>query len=372
MQPIPRHLPAIRRWLNVCLLLVGLMVLVGGVTRLTESGLSIVEWKLVSGTLPPMTEAAWQAEFSDYQTSPQFMKVNRTFTLGDFKQIFWLEYIHRLLGRIIGLTIILPFAYFAAQRALPKPMLRRGLGLCVLVAAQGTVGWVMVASGLVDQPRVAPIKLGLHLLLAFALFCALLWTRWQITSTPPLRGSQNRHSDDFGGGQLTGTYPPTKTLTRFDSPARGEWVVALAARALLALVTLQIFAGALVAGLRAGKAYNTYPLMDGKFIPEGLHTLNPWWLNHVESVATVQFQHRMLALLVAASVLAFAWLARRVFAHAQLLGALAATVCLQFALGVATLLTGVNIALASAHQLVALLLLGLLLRVCYLTPRLPR
>lgn len=336
MQPSPRHLPAVRRWLTLCAALVVVMVLVGGVTRLTESGLSIVEWKLVSGTLPPLTEAAWQAEFSDYQTSPQYLKVNRTFTLADFKQIFWLEYLHRLLGRVIGLAIILPFAYFAARRMLPRPLLRRGFALCVLVAAQGTVGWVMVASGLVDQPRVAPIKLGLHLLLAFGLFCALLWTRWQVSGT-----------------------------ARTSAPP----CVAFGARALTALVTLQIFAGALVAGLRAGKSYNTYPLMDGKFIPGGLHTLTPWWLNHVESVATVQFQHRMLALLVAASVLAFALLARRFFAHAALLNALAATVCLQFTLGVATLLSGVNIALASAHQLAALLLLGLLLRVCYLAPR---
>lgn len=335
MQPDPRHLPAIHRWLTLCAALVVLMVLVGGVTRLTESGLSIVEWKLVSGTLPPMNEAAWQTEFSDYQTSPQFLKVNRTFTLDDFKEIFWLEYLHRLLGRVIGLAIILPFAYFAARRMLPKPLLRRGFGLCVLVAAQGTVGWVMVASGLVDQPRVAPIKLGLHLLLAFALFCLLLWTRWQVSGT------------------ARSPAPPC---------------VALGARILLALVTLQIFAGALVAGLRAGKSYNTYPLMDGKFIPEGLHRLAPWWLNHVESVTTVQFQHRVLALLVAASVLAFVLLARRLFTHTRLLGALVAALCLQFMLGVATLLSGVQLALASAHQLAALLLLGLLLRMCYLAP----
>lgn len=335
IQPAPAHARLIANWLLICALLVALMVFVGGVTRLTESGLSIVEWKLFSGTLPPMSESAWQTEFDAYKATPQFLKVNHAFALSDFKGIFWLEYIHRLLGRIIGLAIILPFAWFAVRRMLPKRLLRRGLGVCLLVAAQGTVGWMMVASGLVDAPRVAPIKLMLHLLLAFALFALLLWTRWQVKDSP-----------------------------RIPSP-RG---FALTARALLVLLILQIAFGALVAGLRAGLTYNTWPLMDGQWIPTGLHLMQPWWLNHVENVMTVQFQHRMGAILVTLAALVLALrayaLPRLRFLTMHLVGA----VGVQFILGVATLLSVVNPWLASAHQLVALGLLASALRAVYVMP----
>lgn len=335
LSPLPQHRRAIGGWLVACLCLVALMVAVGGVTRLTESGLSIVEWKLVSGTLPPLNEAAWQAEFNAYQQTPQFQQVNRDFSLVDFKGIFWLEYLHRLLGRIIGMAVILPFAYFALRGWLPKPLLKRGLVIAVLVGAQGTVGWVMVASGLQDQPRVEPLKLAAHLLLAFSVFGVMLWTLWQVRGTP--------------------RFPATKNI-------------ALSARYTLILLVAQIFFGALVAGLRAGLTYNTYPLMDGALIPEGLHRLQPWWLNHVESVLTVQFQHRMGALAVAATVLLLAHFCRRIQRLKGLSLALMAVVLVQFMLGVATLLSHVNLWLASAHQLVALLLFSLLLRAVYLLP----
>jgi cytochrome c oxidase assembly protein subunit 15 len=252
--PTPRWLPIVRRWLTLLIVLVALMVAVGGVTRLTESGLSIVEWKLVSGTLPPMSETAWQEEFDAYKTSPQYLKVNHTFTLPDFQHIFWLEYLHRLLGRIIGLAVFLPLVYFIIRRALPKPLLWRMIAITVLVGAQGTVGWIMVASGLTDQPRVAPIKLALHLLLAFSLFGALLWTRWQAI------GSARSATD---------------------------CKIVIATRLLLVLALIQLAFGALVAGLRAGKTYNTYPLMDGKWVPDGLYRLAPWWDNHVVYIGTV-------------------------------------------------------------------------------------
>lgn len=313
------------------------MVLIGGLTRLTESGLSIVEWKLLSGIFPPLTEQSWQHEFAAYQTSPEYQKINSGFALADFKRIFWLEYIHRVLGRVIGLALLLPFIYFTARRMLPKPFVKRMAIACVLVAAQGAVGWIMVASGLVDQPRVSPLKLTLHLSLALALFGWLLWARWQLAPAPrPVAASK----------------------------------YALAARLLLVAATLQIIFGALVAGLDAGYSYNTFPLMDGQWIPTGLHLLSPWWLNHLESILTVQFQHRVMAYAVAFGILVFvAWAWRDAIPTQRFwLKALAGAVFLQFSLGVATLLSEMNIALASMHQLGAVLLLGVLLRVMWFYP----
>ena len=333
--PLPQFRASIARWLFVCLILIGIMVILGGVTRLTESGLSIVEWKLFSGTLPPLNESAWQAEFDQYKSTPQFLKVNAHFALSDFKQIYWLEYLHRLLGRVIGLTIVLPFLYFVARKQLPRRLFWRGLGISILVGAQGTVGWVMVASGLIEQPRVAPIKLGLHLLLAFSLFCLIQWTRWQV-----LDKARSTSSPTF---------------------ARGVRVV-------FAFIVLQIFMGALVAGLRAGLSYNTYPLMDGQLIPEGLYALAPWWLNHFESILTVQFQHRMGAIAVALAIFAVAACGWKYEALRRALGIVTITVIVQFALGVATLLSGINLWLASAHQFFALGLLSHFLLLLYLCP----
>jgi len=332
--PLPQHQRAIARWLFVCLVLVAFMVFIGGVTRLTESGLSIVEWKLFSGTLPPLNETAWHAEFEEYKATPQFQKVNAHFALADFKNIYWLEYIHRLLGRIIGLSVLLPFLYFTARKQLPPRLWWRCLGIGMLVTAQGTVGWVMVASGLNDQPRVAPIKLGIHLLLAFTVFCLILWTRWQVLDKP--RGT---------------------TSTAF---ARGV-------RLMLCLAVVQIFLGALVAGLRAGLSYNTYPLMDGQFIPAGLHLMNPWWINHLENVLTVQFQHRMGALVLVAAVITLAVRGWKYMALQRTLKALLVIIFIQFTLGVATLLSGLNLWLASAHQVIALALLAHLVRLIYLS-----
>ena len=328
------HSRAIQRWLILCMALVALMVLIGGLTRLTESGLSIVKWKLISGTLPPLTTDAWTKEFAEYQTSPQFNQVNHDFLLADFKKIFWLEYLHRLVGRVVGLAILAPFIFFAITGMLKRDMLKRGALMVLLVSLQGTVGWVMVASGLQDEPRVAPIKLALHLSLAFTLFLVMLWTYWQLTQRPRL--------------------PTTRGIS-------------IAVRAAFAIVFLQIIFGALVAGLRAGLTYNSYPLMDGQWLPDGLWTLQPWWQNHLESILTVQFQHRMLAMGVVTAVGALAW---RTWHQQPLRGALQwmlLAVGIQFLLGVATLLSSVNIALASAHQLGALFLLSASLHMVYRT-----
>ena len=414
--------------------LVALMVLVGGLTRLTESGLSIVKWKLVTGTLPPMSADAWQEEFREYQTSPQFQKVNRGFSLADFKQIYWLEYAHRLLGRLVGLTIFVPWGYFlirlrttggatsvplptgeveipcraisphanvregisgeggythkpspdAPKNASTSPMgrgfpvapfalhrfiLRRGFAMAVLVALQGTVGWIMVASGLHDEPRVAPLKLALHLSLALALFLLMLWTDWQLRDAgsvvpPPIGGRLEPAPDVIRGGGLIQT-PHSMAAPLPASPRWGDGLQR-AARILFALIFLQVIFGALVAGLRAGLSYNTYPLMDGKLIPSGLWTLEPWWRNHLESVLTVQFQHRTLAVCVAMGVLGFAGMSWKHPPHRGALKLALAAIFLQFSLGVATLLSGVHIALASAHQFGALLLLSAGLRLVYI------
>lgn len=311
------------------------MVLIGGLTRLTESGLSIVEWKLVSGILPPMGEQAWEQEFTAYKATPEFQLVNKHFSLSDFKRIFWLEYLHRLLGRVTGLVLLLPFIYFAARKQLSPLLTKRMAVACLLVAAQGAVGWIMVQSGLVDTPRVNPVKLALHLSLAFALFGLLLWTRWGITTPRPA---------------ATGFSSATKTL--------------------FALLCLQIIFGALVAGTDAGYSYNSFPLMDGKFIPTQLYVLEPWWRNHVEHILTVQFQHRMLAYAVTLLVIGLAFKAWKAATPAQrhALNALSLAVVLQFVLGMATLLSVMNMALASLHQLGALLLFGMGLRALYLYP----
>lgn len=337
MQPLPQHLAPIRFWITAVAVLVVLMVLIGGLTRLTESGLSIVEWKLIDGILPPMSDAAWQKEFAAYQHSPEFKQVNSGFSVGDFKRIFWLEYIHRVLGRVIGLALLVPFAYFAARRMLPAPLCKRMLLACVLVAAQGAVGWIMVASGLVDEPRVAPLKLALHLSLALILFLLLIWTRWQVTGVP--RGT---------------------------APGRS----ALAIRALFALTFFQVVLGALVAGIDAGYSYNTWPLMDGDFIPADLYFKAPWWLNHLEHIRMVQFQHRMLAYMVVGlcMLLAFVQHQRADKRQRRALYAMGTVVKLQFLLGVATLLSVMHIALASAHQMGAVLLLGTLAWLAWLYP----
>ena len=338
LQPALAHRRAVANWLLACIVMVALMVAVGGVTRLTESGLSIVKWKLVNGTLPPMSADAWQYEFDDYKSTPQYQKVNRDFTVDDFKNIYWLEYLHRLLGRTIGMVLLLPLIYFAARRQLPRALFWRCATIFLLTGAQGAVGWVMVASGLNDQPRVEPLKLAAHLLLAFSVFALMLWTRWQVLG-----------------------------LERPTAPR----CIAKLARISFALLLIQITFGALVAGLHAGLTYNTYPLMDGAFIPTGLHLMQPWWLNHVENVLTVQFQHRMMALLVVATSIALVIVGWRQQKLRTELRMILICVNVQFGLGVATLLSHVEIPLASAHQLVALVLVALIGRLVYRTPLTP-
>jgi len=324
----PDSLRAVERWLIFCLFFVALMVLVGGLTRLTESGLSIVEWKPISGIVPPYNEGVWNEYYREYQESPQYQKINKGMSLEEFKGIFWLEFIHRLIGRLAGAVFFLPLLYFAARKAIRLKLGIRLFAIFALGGLQGLVGWIMVASGLVDQPMVSPIKLGVHLLLAFALFGLLLWTWLEIRQT-------------------------SRIVT-------AGWL-RYGANLLLAIIITQVFLGALVAGNDAGLTYNTFPLMDGRWIPEGLWLLDPWWKNLFHSVTTVQFMHRLGAWILASYTLVYALTGWRYLRHAEpefaekLLGLIWIMV-LQFGLGILTLTQVVTTPLASMHQMTALLL----------------
>ncbi len=320
---------AIRLWLLVVAALVFIMVLVGGATRLTESGLSIVEWKPVAGMLPPLGDGDWQAEFEKYKSIPQYQQLNRGMSLGEFKTIFWWEWAHRMLGRVIGAAFLLPFLWFL-WRGWVEPGLRGRLWTIFgLGAFQGAVGWWMVASGLADRVEVSEYRLAFHLTLACLIYVALLWTAQRLVSRSPTA-----------------------------APAR----IRASAGVLLVLVIVQIYLGALVAGLRAGYIYNTWPLIDGSLIPDASRLLfnEPPWRNFFENTLTVQFEHRMAAYaLWIAAILHVLDVGRILRGGPALIGALvlATAVTAQTALGVATLLYQTPLALALAHQGMAMLLL---------------
>lgn len=322
----PAGLRAVRVWLLALIFLVFAMVLVGGATRLTESGLSITEWNLVTGAIPPLGDAAWQAEFDLYRQSPQYDLLNRGMSLEDFKTIYWWEWAHRQLGRFIGLFYIAGFAWILIRRAVPGGQLVVLAAMGVLLALQGAVGWIMVASGL--QPgmtAVAPVRLTLHLTLACLFFAAL------VAMFVKLGGARRELAS---GGSRWG------------------------ATALVPLAFVQIALGGLMAGHDAGLTYDTWPLMDGRLVPQDVLLLEPLWRNVVENITTIQFNHRMGAYVLAAAVLLYAimvWRRGPLLRGRAVLAAL--LVAAQLALGIATLLHGVPIALALAHQGMALVLL---------------
>ncbi len=325
---------AIRLWLWTVAALIFVMVLVGGATRLTESGLSITLWKPVTGVIPPLSAADWQAAFDRYKQIPQYRDMFPGMTLAHFKYIYTWEWSHRLLGRLIGVVFLLPFLYFLARGRIVG-RLRWGLaGIFALGALQGFVGWWMVSSGLASRVEVAQQRLAIHLLLASVTFVAVIWTA---------TGLAPNYRDPFG---------------------RDARVFRWEAAALIVLVLIQIGFGALVAGLRAGLVYNTWPLMDGRFIPPMNHlfVLSPWYSNFINNITLVQFQHRMMAYLVVAAVWLHALhisretLAKRAVRRALLLGVL---VLVQVALGITTLVLVVPISAALPHQATAMLVLAL-------------
>ena len=319
-----RSAPAsVRAWLMVVAGMIFLMIVIGALTRLTESGLSMVEWRPVTGWLPPLSDAAWQAELQKYLSSPQGRLVNRGFSVGEFQQIFWLEFIHRLWGRLIGVVFALPLAWFWLTGRLGPALKPRLLALLVLGGLQGALGWAMVASGLIDRPSVSHYRLAAHLLLAIALYAYTVWLILEL-------GPQGARRDAPG-------------LRR-------------AATGLIAFLLVVMTWGALMAGLRAGSAHNTFPTMSGYWIPPNLFDLSPWWVNPFENPTTVQFIHRWLAKLLGLAVLVMAWRARRPEAWAAGLMAL-----VQISLGVATILTGVDVPIATMHQAGAVILLTLLI-----------
>ena len=322
---------AVRIWLFAVAALVFLMVAVGGATRLTGSGLSITEWQPILGAIPPLTDADWWEAFDSYQQIPEYRLVNKGMSLAEFKAIFWWEWAHRFLGRLIGLAFALPLAWFWVRGELPRSLGMPLLGLLALGALQGFVGWYMVQSGLVDRVDVSQYRLALHLSLAVLIFGLLLWIGLGLD---PRRANASPRVPS--GQQSFGI-------------------------ALLGLVFLQIVLGAFVAGLKAGLTYNTWPLMDGGLIPSGLLALAPWYLNLFENVATVQFNHRMLAYVVTIAALWHAITLTRAGADRHVLASawlLLAAIVAQAALGVWTLLSVVALPLGIAHQAGAVAVFG--------------
>src|SRR5246500_2458540 len=255
---------AVRIWLLTVAVLIALMVVVGGATRLTESGLSIVEWKPVAGALPPLSEAQWNAAFEAYKNIPQYAALNAGMNIAQFKTIFWWEWSHRLLGRVIGMVYLLPFLYFLWRGALGAELKRRLWAIFGLGALQGAVGWWMVASGLSERIEVSHYRLATHLVLAFLIYASIVWTLRRLGEREPLAVSARLRTTSI---------------------------------VLVALTFVQLYLGALVAGLRAGLVYNTWPLIDGAFIPAGARLWfdAPWWRNLFDNTLTVQFEHRVTA-----------------------------------------------------------------------------
>ena len=324
---IERHRRAVACWLLALAGLVLAMVVLGGITRLNHAGLSMVDWRPLVGVLPPFGEDAWQALFADYKRFPEYQAINRGMTLDGFKEIFWLEYAHRLLGRIVGIAFALPFLWFLIRRAFDRPLALRVLAIGVLGGLQGLLGWYMVKSGLVDRPDVSPYRLAAHLGLAVVIYGCLVWVAL--------------------GLLMSGAVERVRQA--------GRWRAALWAAT--ALVLLTILSGAFVAGNDAGLAYNTFPLMAGAMVPPDIFLIEPLWRNFFENVPLVQLDHRLLAILTSFVVVAI-WVAAlrwpptapaRVALHAA-----TASVLGQFVLGIATLLTFVPVPLGAAHQIGAM------------------
>lgn len=330
-QPIQLHLcPHARTvglWLLVVAAMVGAMTVIGGVTRLTESGLSMVEWRPLIGALPPMSDAEWARVFGLYQTSPEYQKINSGMSLAEFKQIFWWEYIHRFWGRMIGLAYAAPLAFFWIKGWIPQALKSRMILLLALGGSQGVIGWWMVKSGLVDRPDVSHFRLAIHLGMAFIIAGALVWTALDLLAA---RSPE----------------PAPRSLRRLG------W-------AALSALFLVIILGAFVAGTNAGMIYNTFPLMDGRLLPPDYSALSPWWRNALESIGAIQFNHRWAAILTTILIITL-WLRARVSAlhsgHRQAPSVMALLAIIQVSLGIATLLSVVWIPLAALHQATALLL----------------
>jgi len=317
-------------WLFICCIAIFAMVILGGVTRLTGSGLSMVEWAPLMGILPPLNHADWEAVFQQYQQYPEYKLKNFQMTLGEFKTIFWFEYAHRLLGRAIGLIFLIPMIYFIVKAKVDKPLIPKLIIMFILGGLQGVLGWYMVKSGLVDNPHVSQYRLTAHLGFAIIIYAYLFWVALDLL------------------------FPRTKSAVSSNIlPLRRFSLM------VTTLVFITVLSGGFVAGLKAGLAYNTFPLMAGHWIPEGLWTLEPLWRNFFENITTVQFDHRLLATLLFFLIPTLWLMGRRAnLPNRTRWGLLMLVIILgiQITLGISTLLLYVPVSLAAAHQAGALAL----------------
>ncbi|MEM6383746.1 MAG: COX15/CtaA family protein [Pseudomonadota bacterium] len=324
----------VRRWLWSVAALVLLMVAVGGATRLTDSGLSITEWRPITGTIPPLSMKAWEAELEKYRQIPEYQRINRGMSMAEFQFIYWWEWGHRFLGRVIGLAFVLPLVYFAVRKALPPRSMPKLLGLLALGGLQGFIGWWMVASGLTERVDVSQYRLGVHLTMAAIILASIAWVAQSLKPLDPAL-AERRASPAFG---------------------------AVTSIILSLFVLVQIFLGALVAGVDAGLTYTTWPLMDGNFIPPVAKLLiqDPWFANFGENPLTVQWVHRMGAYGLLAFALFHAW---RMSRHAsdtrdaRMARMLAVIIAMQGVIGIVTLLTQVEVEWALLHQFWAFMIL---------------
>ena len=324
---------ALRRWLLASIIAVFFAVAVGGITRLTESGLSITEWKPVSGALPPSSDAAWALELEKFRQIPQASTTHAGITLAQFKWIYWWEWFHRNVARTVGLVFAIPYLVFLVQGRLPKSLRLRLAALPVLTAGQGALGWYMVQSGLVERISVSAYRLTAHLGLALGILAVAVWTYSELRA---------RSAEELQDGAST-------------SPS---WRLALVSATTLLAIT--VLSGGFVAGLRGGKVFNEFPLMGGQVVPPGYATLTPWWSNAFENPAAAQFHHRVLALTVTALVLTLAWRARQAslpLSVKRAVAGFATVITVQLVLGVTTLLLAVPIPLGVFHQFTGVLAL---------------
>jgi cytochrome c oxidase assembly protein subunit 15 len=330
----------IAAWLLVMCAMVFVMVVLGGVTRLTHSGLSMVEWKPVSGWLPPHTEAAWHEVFEKYRQTPEFREVNKDMTLSGFKGIFWLEFVHRVWGRLLGVAFLVPFIFFVARGWARGPMVGKLAVMFVLGGLQGVLGWYMVKSGLVDRPDVSQYRLTAHLGAALVIHAYMFWVALGLLLPAAPQAGPSTGKPPAGGGLAAG---------------------------LAVLVLVTALSGGFVAGLDAGLSYNTFPLMSGQLIPDGLFAMDPPWVNFFENITTVQFDHRILAYAVAVMVALVWWRARNAGSpriRRAVTGLVLAAV-VQVGLGIATLLLMVPVSVAALHQAGAVVLFTVALWVAH-------
>jgi len=330
---------SIALWLFAVSALIAAMIVFGGWVRLTRSGLSMVEWNVITGVVPPLSEEAWDEVFRKYQQTPEYVQINASMSLGEFKRIYYMEYGHRVLGRITGLVFVVPLLLFTLREAIPRPRLPAFIAIAFLFALQGLLGWFMVKSGLVDQPRVSHLRLTLHLIAALVLLAACVW---------------------LGFGYAFGQPDPEQPRA---SPRLRRLSLLL-----LAAAAVQTVAGGLVAGLRAGFVADSFPKMFGEWIPDGLWRLQPWFANHLNNPATVHFQHRWFAFVVLALAVFLVLRARLEILPSYLRASATGVlhlVSIQVLLGIGVVVMHVPIWMASLHQAVAVAILVAALLVCH-------